>query len=192
MKVGIIRNAASLFQSADRKNMLTTDTFEKALDLLELGYTFPSITEETGITTEDAEAVHVAWFNGTSEQVSRELQLAGVLELAAAKLRSGQGWDEGTTGDVLREVLHLYIVCNNLTDVLTPLIRVLYGGSADVPYRDGYFVVADFRVVHLLTEPLFGEPRLAIIPLPFGRRHTHILRSFEASRTPIRSQFSHR
>ena len=43
--------------------MLTTDTFEKALDLLELGHTFPSITEETGITTEDAEAVHVAWFN---------------------------------------------------------------------------------------------------------------------------------
>jgi hypothetical protein len=25
-----------------------------------------------------------------------------------AKLRSGQGWDEGTTGDVLREVLHVY------------------------------------------------------------------------------------
>ena len=88
--------------------MLTPDTFEKALDLLELGYTFPSITEEAGITTEDAEAVHIAWFNGTSEQVSRELQLAGVLELAAAKLRSGQGWDEGTTGDVLRELLHVY------------------------------------------------------------------------------------
>lgn len=88
--------------------MLTTDTFEKALDLLDLGYTFPSVTEETGITTEDAEAIHVAWFNGTSEQVSRELQLAGVLELAVAKLRSGQGWDEVTTGDVLREVLDVY------------------------------------------------------------------------------------
>jgi hypothetical protein len=37
-----------------------------------------------------------------------ELQLAGVLELAAAKLRSGQGWDEGTTGDVFREILHVY------------------------------------------------------------------------------------
>ena len=88
--------------------MLTTDTFEKALDLLELGHTFPSITEQTGITTEDAEAVHVAWFNGTSEQVSCELQLAGVMELAAAKLRTGQGWDEGTTDDLLREVLHVY------------------------------------------------------------------------------------
>ena len=87
---------------------MTTETFEKALDLLELGYTLPSITEETGITTEDAEAVHVAWFNGTSEQVHRELRLAGVLELAAARLRSGQGWNEGTTGDVLREILHVY------------------------------------------------------------------------------------
>jgi hypothetical protein len=67
-----------------------------------------SITEETGITTEDAEAVHVAWFSGTSEQASRELQLAGVLELAAARLRSGQGWDESTTGDVLRDVSHVY------------------------------------------------------------------------------------
>lgn len=85
-----------------------TDTFEKALDLLELGYTFPSITEETGITTEDTQAVHVAWFNGTSEQVSRELQLAGVLETAALRLRSGQGWDESATSDLLREILHVY------------------------------------------------------------------------------------
>ncbi len=93
---------------AQRGNMLTTETFEKVLDLLELGYTFPSITKETGITTADAEAVHVAWFNGTSEQVTRELQLAGVLEAAATRLRTGQGWDEGTTGDVLREILHVY------------------------------------------------------------------------------------
>jgi hypothetical protein len=88
--------------------MLTTKTFSKALDLLELGCTFPSIREETGITTEDAEAVHIAWFKGTSEQVHRELQLAGVLELVSARLRSGKGWDEGTTGDVLREILHVY------------------------------------------------------------------------------------
>jgi len=88
--------------------MLTTDSFEKALDLLELGYTFPSITEETGITLEDVEAVHVAWFTGTTEQLFRELELAGVLELAAARLRSGRGWDEGTTGDVLRDVSHVY------------------------------------------------------------------------------------
>jgi len=87
------RNAA-LANPDEVKPMLSTDTFDRALELLELGYTFPSITEETGITNEDAEAVHVAWFNGTTEQVSSELQLAGVLELAAARLRSGQGWDE--------------------------------------------------------------------------------------------------
>jgi len=42
--------------------MLTTETFEKAIDLLDLGYTFASITEETGITLEDVEAVHIARF----------------------------------------------------------------------------------------------------------------------------------
>jgi hypothetical protein len=36
--------------------MLTTATLEKTLSLLDEGYTFASITEETGITTEDAEA----------------------------------------------------------------------------------------------------------------------------------------
>ena len=102
---GWARNTAQILTG---RTMLTTETVDKVLDLLDLGYTFPSITEETGITTEDAEAVHVAWFNGTSEQVSRELQLAGVLEAAATRLRTGQGWDEGTTGDVLREILHLY------------------------------------------------------------------------------------
>ena|ERR1700687_650891 len=88
--------------------MLTTATLEKTLRLLDEGYTFASITEETGITLEDVEAVHVAWFRGTTEQLFRELELAGVLELAAARLRSGEGWDEGTTGDVLREILHVY------------------------------------------------------------------------------------
>jgi hypothetical protein len=88
--------------------MLTTATLEKTLRLLDEGYTFASITEETGITLEDVEAVHVAWFRGTTEQLFRELQLAGVLELAAARLRSGEGWDEGTMGDVLREILHVH------------------------------------------------------------------------------------
>jgi hypothetical protein len=88
--------------------MLTTEATGKALELLDEGYTFPSITEETGITLEDVEAIHVAWFRGTTERLFRELQLAGVLELAAAKLRSGVGWDEGATCDVLCEVLHVY------------------------------------------------------------------------------------
>jgi hypothetical protein len=97
---------------------------KKPLDLLELGYTFSSITEETGITTEDAEAVHVAWFNGKSEQVSRELQLAGVLEAAAVSLRSSQGWDEGTAGDVLREILHV-----NPAHVKKALVLALLSGK---------------------------------------------------------------
>jgi hypothetical protein len=82
--------------------------FSSLLELLDEGYTFPSITEETGITTEDAEAVHAAWFKGTTEQLFRELQLADVLELAAATLRSGDGWAEGTTADVLREIWHVF------------------------------------------------------------------------------------
>jgi hypothetical protein len=88
--------------------MLTTEAAGKALELLDEGYTFPSITEETGITTEDAEAVHVAWFKGTTEQLFREVQLAGVLEAAAAGLRSGRGWEESTTSDILDEILRVY------------------------------------------------------------------------------------
>lgn len=34
--------------------------------------------------------------------------MAGVLEFGATKLRSCEGWEEGTTGDVLREILHVY------------------------------------------------------------------------------------
>jgi len=40
------------------------------------------------------------------EQMFRETLLSDVLELAAARLRSGEGWDEGTTADVLNEVFH--------------------------------------------------------------------------------------
>lgn len=88
--------------------MLTTEATGKALELLDEGYTFPSITEETGITLEDVEIVHVAWFRGTTEQLFRELELAGVLELAAARLRSGMGWEESTTSDILDEILRVY------------------------------------------------------------------------------------
>jgi len=41
------------------------------------------------------------------EQMSREMLLADVLELAAAKLRSGGGWNETTTKDVLNEIEHV-------------------------------------------------------------------------------------
>ncbi len=42
------------------------------------------------------------------EQMFRETLLSDVLELAAAKLRAGEGWDEGTTTDVLNEILHAH------------------------------------------------------------------------------------
>ena len=54
----------------------------------------------------------------------RELELAGVLELAAARLRSGQGWDEGTSSDILREVLHVYPA-----HVKKPLAMALLSGK---------------------------------------------------------------
>ena len=41
------------------------------------------------------------------EQMRREELLADVLELVAAKLRSGEGWDESTTTDVLNEIEHV-------------------------------------------------------------------------------------
>ena len=93
---------------AQRGNMLTTATSEESLRLLDEGSTFASITEQTGITTEDAEAVHVAWFKGTTEQLFREVRLAGVLEAAAASLRSGRGWEESMTSDILDEILRVY------------------------------------------------------------------------------------
>ena len=40
------------------------------------------------------------------EQLTREMLLADVLEAAAAKLRSGEGWEEATTEDVLNEIEH--------------------------------------------------------------------------------------
>jgi hypothetical protein len=93
----------------DEEIMLTIDTAKKALGLLDLGYTYPDIERETGITREDASAVASAYDKDeTAEQLFRELQLAGVLELAAAKLRSGEGWQESTTVDVFNEILHVY------------------------------------------------------------------------------------
>jgi hypothetical protein len=43
-----------------------------------------------------------------TEQMSREALLADVLELAVERLRSGEGWNEATTDDLLREILRVY------------------------------------------------------------------------------------
>jgi hypothetical protein len=88
--------------------MLTSETFDQIINLLEDGYTYPCITEKTGISFEDASAVGNAYLKGETEKLLREVQLAGLLELAAATLRSGEGWDENATGDVLDQILQVY------------------------------------------------------------------------------------
>jgi ABC-type glutathione transport system ATPase component len=88
--------------------MLTNETLDKAISLLEEGCTYLSITHETSITREEAEAVALAYDAGKVEQLYREIALAGILDLAAAKLRSGEGLEEGTVNDVLLEINHVY------------------------------------------------------------------------------------
>jgi hypothetical protein len=89
--------------------MLTIETTKKAIELFDLGYTYPDIERETGITREDASAVANAYDKDeTAEQLFGELQLATVLETAAASLRSGEGWQESTTIDVFNEILQIY------------------------------------------------------------------------------------
>jgi hypothetical protein len=133
--------------------MLTTATLEKTLSLLDEGYTFASITEETGITLEDVEAVHVAWFTGTSEQLFRELELAGVLELAAAKLCSGQGWDEGTTGDipVATDVFLRHLEPFALQSLRRAIEQGLVPSGLNISGDDEPIVILRF------TRPLAGE-----------------------------------
>jgi len=89
--------------------MLTIETTKKAVELLDLGYTYPDIERETGITREDASAVADAYDKDeTAEQLFRELQLASVLEAAASSLRSGEGWQESTAVDVFNKILLVY------------------------------------------------------------------------------------
>ena len=38
----------------------------------------------------------------------RDVQLAEFLEVATDTLRSGKGWDEGATSDVLEQILQVY------------------------------------------------------------------------------------
>jgi hypothetical protein len=66
--------------------MLTIEMTKKAVELLDLGYTYPDIEKETGITGEDASAVADAYDKDeTAEQLFRELQLATVLAKACRK-----------------------------------------------------------------------------------------------------------
>lgn len=62
------------------------------------------ITNQVGLTRKEAEAVARAFDAGDIDQVYREVLLAGILELTAAKLRSGENWDDGTIADVFRKI----------------------------------------------------------------------------------------
>jgi hypothetical protein len=84
--------------------MLTTETLDQAICLLEEGSTYLCITQETGITREEAEAVARAYDAGQTERLRRELVLAEVLETAAAELRSGDGFGVGTVEGLLRAI----------------------------------------------------------------------------------------
>jgi hypothetical protein len=91
--------------------MLTTETLDKAICLFEEGSTYFCITTGTALTREEAEAVGRTYDARETEQLYREIVLAGILEHAAAKLRSGEGWEEGTIDDVFREIRHVYPPC---------------------------------------------------------------------------------
>ena len=87
--------------------MLSTETIEKAITLYESGATEGAVTEATGISRSEAQAVADAFNVGETERLLREVTLAGVLEAAAQALRSGCGLIGDGASDV-REIWHNY------------------------------------------------------------------------------------
>src|ERR1700758_286736 len=69
-----------------RRQMLTTEAIEKAIDMYERSATQSAVTKETGISPEEAKAVADALYLGETERLFREVALAGVLEAAAKVL----------------------------------------------------------------------------------------------------------
>lgn len=80
--------------------MLTTATLEKTLSLLDKDYTFRS-RRRPGSRLRTQKPFTSLGSKGKPSSCSANCNL---LEAAA----TGWGWDEGTTGDVLREILHVY------------------------------------------------------------------------------------
>ena len=87
-----------------RTQMLTTKAVEKAIEMYEGGATEAAVTEATGISRSEAQAVVDAFNVGETERLLREVTLAGVLEAAAQALRSGRGLIGDGAGDVVREI----------------------------------------------------------------------------------------
>lgn len=88
--------------------MLTTEAIEKAIEMYEGGANESTVAEATGISREEAKAVTDALHLGETDRLFREVALAGVLEAAAAALRSGRGLIGDDAGDVVREIWHSY------------------------------------------------------------------------------------
>jgi hypothetical protein len=88
--------------------MLSTDTIEKAIELLERGLDKVSVAEATGISPEETSAVANAINMGETDRLFREVALAGVLEAAAQILRSGRGLIGDTAADLVREIWHSF------------------------------------------------------------------------------------
>ena len=88
--------------------MLSTETIEKAIKLLESGATDSDVAKGTSISTEEARAVADAVYIGETDRLFREVALAGVLEAAAHALRSGRGLIGDGAADVVREIWHCY------------------------------------------------------------------------------------
>ena len=88
--------------------MLTTEAIEKAIKMYEGGTTESAVTEGTGISRDEAEAIAEAVYLDETERLLREVALAGVLEAAAQALRTGRGLIGDGAGDVVREIWHSY------------------------------------------------------------------------------------
>jgi hypothetical protein len=75
--------------------MLTTEALERAIELYEGGANESAVAEATGISHEEAKAVANALYLGETEQLLREVALAGVLEAAAQALEKRARFDWG-------------------------------------------------------------------------------------------------
>ena len=88
--------------------MLTAEAIEKAIEMYEGGATEPAVTEETGISLEEASVVADALYLGEPDRLLREVALAGVLEAAALALRSGRGLIGDSAAEIVREIRLCY------------------------------------------------------------------------------------
>jgi len=100
--------AATRNGAEEQRQMLTIQAIKKAIEMYEGGATESAVANVTGIRPEEAGTVAEALNLGEAERLLREVALAGVLEAAAAALRSGRGLIGDAAGDVIREIWNCY------------------------------------------------------------------------------------